>query len=375
LSAAARIPLAVPDLGEAEATALARCVRDNWVSSAGPDVARFEARMAALTGRAHGVAVVNGTAALYLALRLAGVGAGDKVLVPDFTFAATANAVLQAGAMPVFLDVTEESWTLDPSLLANAIAKHKPKAAIPVHVLGHPADTDPIMTVCQESGVTVLEDAAGAIGARYRGKPVGGLGDAAIFSFNGNKTVTAGGGGMIVLDDDAQARRAHALSTQARDGGAYRYLEAGFNFRLPNVNAALGLAQLGRLDAMLAAKRVIATRYDRALHGRDDLVPMPRCAWAESGCWLYSVRCASRADAAALVQHLDIVGIDARVFWEALSGQSPYAHAPRELNGVAARLSGAVVSLPCSSNISESEQARVIDALAAWRGKRLKAAA
>ena len=122
------------------------------------------------------------------------------------------------------------------------------------------------------------------------------------------------------------------LSTQARDGGAYRYLEAGFNFRLPNVNAALGLAQLGRLDAMLAAKRAIAARYDEALAGRDDLVPMPRCAWAESGCWLYSVRCASRADAAALVRHLDGAGIEARIFWEALSEQAPYADAPRHLD-------------------------------------------
>ena len=372
---AARIPLAIPDLGAAEAAALAHCVTDNWVSSAGPDVGQFEARMADLTGRAYGVATVNGTAALYLALRLAGVGAGDKVLVPDFTFAATANAVLHAGATPVFVDVTEESWTIDPALLADAIAKERPKAVIPVHVLGHPADMDAVMPICREAGVAVVEDAAGAIGARCRGRPVGSHGDAAIFSFNGNKTVTAGGGGMIVLDDAEQARRVRATSAQAREGGAYRYLEAGFNFRLPNVNAALGLAQLGRLDAMLAAKRAIAARYDEALAGRDDLVPMPRCAWAESGCWLYSVRCASRADAAALVRHLDSANIEARVFWEALSDQAPYADAPRVLTGVAARLSGTVVSLPCSSHLGEAEQGRVIEALAAWRGARLKAAA
>jgi perosamine synthetase len=370
LTAAARIPLAVPDLGEAEAAAVARCITDNWVSSAGPDVTRFEARMAEMTGRAHGVALVNGTAALYIALRVAGVGAGDKVLVPDFTFAATANAVLQAGATPVFLDVTEESWTLDPSLLTDAIAKHRLKAAIPVHVLGHPADMDAIMAICRQAGVTVIEDAAGAIGARYRGQPAGGLGDAAIFSFNGNKTVTAGGGGMIVTDDESWARQARAVSTQAREGSGYRYREAGFNYRLPNLNAALGLAQLGRLDEMLAAKRTIAARYDQALAGRDDLVPMPRCGWAESGCWLYSVRCASRGDAAALTQYLDHENIEARVFWEPLSEQAPYADAPRRLTGVAARLSGTVVSLPCSSQLSEPEQLRVIAALQAWGGQR-----
>lgn len=370
-----RIPLAVPDLGPAEAAALARCVRDNWVSSAGPDVTAFEAQVAKLAGRAHGVAVVNGTAAIYLALRVAGVGRGDRVLVPDFTFAATANAVLHAGAVPVFVDVTEESWTLDPALLAKAIARHRPKAAVPVHALSHPADMDAITPVCRDAGMAVVEDAAGAIGARYRGRVVGSLGNSAIFSFNGNKTVTCGGGGMIVLDDEGEAQQARALSTQARSGEAYRYHDAGFNFRLPNLNAALGLAQLTRLDELLAAKKSIAAHYDAALSRRDDLVPMPRCEWAESAYWLYSVRCAGRADAAALVKYLDAAGIDARVFWEALSDQAPYADAPRELTGVAAGLSGAVVSLPCSTSLTAAEQATVIETLAKWRGQRVRAAA
>lgn len=370
-----RIPLAIPDLGKAEADAVARCIADNWVSSAGPDVTAFERKMAQLTGRTHGVAVVNGTSAIYLALRMASVGAGDRVLLPDFTFAATANAVLHAGAIPVFLDVTEESWTLDPALLADAIARHEPKAVIPVHVLGHPADLDPIMSICRAAGVTVIEDAAGAIGARYLGRPVGGLGDAAIFSFNGNKTVTAGGGGMVVLDDSTRAERARALSTQARSSDAYRYFDAGFNFRMPNLNAALGLAQLGRLDELLAIKRAIAARYDTALAGRNDLSPMPRCAWADSGCWLYSVRCASRNDAGSLVTHMAGNSIEARIFWESLSDQAPYASAPRLLNGVAAALSGTVVSLPCSTSLIESEQAKVIEALHAWRGAGVRSAA
>jgi perosamine synthetase len=372
---AARIPLAVPDLGAAEAAALARCIANGWVSSAGPEVSELERRMAVLTGRRHGVAVVNGTAALYLALRVAGVGPGDRVLVPDFTFAATANAVIQAGAVPVLLDVTEDSWTSDPTLLVDAIAEHGPRAVIPVHVLGHPPDLDPILTACRAADVAVVEDAAGAIGARYRDRPAGGIGDAAIFSFNGNKTITAGGGGIIVTDNGEWAQRARALSTQARDGDAYRYLEAGFNFRLPNVNAALGLAQLDRLDKMLAAKRAVAARYDKALSGRDDLAPMPRCGWAESSCWLYSVRCASRADATELVRHLDVAGIDGRVFWETLSEQRPYASAPSRLTGVAARLSGTIVSLPCSTSLTEAEQARVIEALQDWRGASVKAAA
>ena len=365
---AARIPLSVPDLGVDESAAVARCIADNWVSSAGPDVVAFERRMAVLSGRAHGVAIVNGTAALYLALRAAGVEAGDRVLLPDFTFAATANAVIQAGAGPVFLDVTDESWTLDPALLGDAIRKHRPKAVVPVHVLGHPADMDAINKVCREAKVTVIEDAAGAIGARYRGRPAGSLGDAAVFSFNGNKTVTTGGGGIVVTDNAAWAERVRTLSTPARVGDRYRYREAGFNYRLPNLNAALGLAQLGRLDEMLAAKHKISARYDAALAARNDLVAMPRCGWASSGCWLYSVRCAGRADADSLVRHMDSAAIDARVFWETLSDQPPYSGAPRYLTGVAAGLSGTVVSLPCSSSLSAVDQACVIDVLSAWRG-------
>ncbi len=366
-----RIPLAIPDLRGNEALYLQQCVADNWVSSAGPAVTALEARMAELTGRRFAVATVNGTAALHLALRVAGVGAGARVVVPDYTFAATANAVLAAGAVPHFVDVTAESWTLDPALLAQVLGDGRDgiAAVMAVHVLGQPADMDPIRDLCARHGVVLIEDAAGAIGARYRGQPAGGLSDAACFSFNGNKTVTAGGGGVMVTDNEDWAARARALSTQSRAGGAYRYVEAGFNYRMPNVNAALGLAQLERLEEMVAAKRAIAARYDAAVAGRDDLAPMPRTGWAESSCWLYSVRCADRDAAASLVTALDRAGIEARVFWEALSDQAPYAAFPHTLAGTAARLSGTVVSLPCSSHLAADEQARVIAALAAWRGR------
>lgn len=365
------IPLAVPDLRGNEAAYLQECVATNWVSSAGPFVTEFERRMAARCKRAHGIATVNGTAALHLALRIAGVGEGDFVVVPDWTFAATANAVLHAGAQPVFVDVSGASWTLDPALVEAAFGatRDDPIAAVvAVHALGHPADMDVLAAVCRRHGAVLIEDAAGAIGARYKGRPVGGLGDAAIFSFNGNKTVTAGGGGMIVTDDDAWAARARSLSIQARIGGDYRYEEAGFNYRMTNVNAALGLAQLERLDDMVGAKRAIAERYDAALRDRSDLEAMPRRAWAESACWLYSVRCASRTEAVRLVAHLAAYGIEARRFWESLSNQAPYADAARHLTGVAARLSGTVVSLPCSSHLSGADQDRVIAALRTWHG-------
>ena len=377
MTKAATIPLAVPDLRGNEAKYLAQCVADNWVSSVGPFVIEMERRMAALGARRHAVATVNGSAALHLALLALGVGQADLVAVPDWTFAATVNAVIHAGATPLFIDVTRESWTLDPVLLDRALAAHaaRVKAVIAVHALGHPADMDAILVAAARHGVPVLEDAAGAIGAAYRGRPVGSLGAAAIFSFNGNKVVTAGGGGMIVTDDDAMARTARHLSTQARPGADYVHDAAGFNYRMTNLNAAVGLAQLERLGEMVAAKRRIAARYADAVSGRDDMSFMPRCAWAESSDWLSSVLVARADDAAALVDHMARRGIEARIFWRALSPQGPYKAAPRLLSGVAAGLSGRVVSLPCSTGLADADQARVLDALAEWRGRAFDRAA
>lgn len=366
------IPLLVPDLRGNEARYLAECVRDNWVSSAGPFVTQLEQRMAALTNRAHAVAIVNGTAAIELALRSLGIKAGDLVAVPDWTFAATANAVIHAGATPLFIDVTSSTWSFDSALLAIAIKEYgdRIKAVVPVHALGHPADMDEIMRVAGDR--SVVEDAAGAIGATYKGRPAGGLGHAAIFSFNGNKTVTAGGGGMIVTDDERLARNVRHYSTQARLDGEYRHDAAGMNYRMTNLNAAVGIAQLERLDEMLAAKRNITARYDRALSSRGDLQLMPRSNWAESGCWIYSLLTASVEDARSLVATLAAKKIEARIFWQSLSGQAPYKFCPRVLSGVSERLTGTVVSLPCSSHLTVQEQGRVLETIASWRGATLE---
>jgi perosamine synthetase len=370
VSAGPGIPLSVPDLRGNEAAYLAQCVADNWVSSAGPFVVEMETQLARLTGRAHGVAMVNGTAALHLALATAGVGAGDRVIVPDWTFGASANAVYHAGAEPCFVDVTAESWTLDAALVAQALADPgaRIRAVIAVHALGHPADLDPLRALCDDARIPLIEDAAGALGARYKDKPAGGIGDFGVFSFNGNKTVTAGGGGMIVTDDDKAADRLRHLSTQAREAPAYRHDAVAFNYRMTNLNAAVGMAQLERLDEMLAAKREIAARYDAAIAERGDLVAMPRCDWARSSCWLYGVRCASATAARGLVDHLAARSIQANVFWESLSGQTPYAGCPTILAGVAQEISGRVVVLPSSSNLGQSDQARVIEAIDGWRG-------
>ena len=371
MSAEPGIPLSVPDLRGNEAAYLARCVADNWVSSAGPFVTEMEAGLAGLTGRKHGVAMVNGTAALHLSLVAAGVGAGDRVIVPDWTFGASANAVYHAGAEPYFVDVTAESWTLDAALVAKVLAEPRirVRAVIAVHALGHPADLDPLRVLCDEAEIPLIEDAAGALGARYKDRPAGGVGDFGVFSFNGNKTVTAGGGGMVVTDDDAAAEQLRRLSTQAREASAYRHDAVAFNYRMTNLNAAVGLAQLERLDEMLAAKREIAARYDAAIAECDDLTAMPRCNWALSSCWLYAVRCASTQAARGLVDHLAAQSIQANVFWESLSGQSPYAECPTILAGVSQEISGRVVVLPSSSGLSRHDQARVLGAIAGWCGE------
>ena len=364
------IPLATPDLRGREAEYLLQCVRDNWVSSAGPFVTAVEQRIAELAGTAHAVATVNGTAAIHLALIASGVTPDSHVIVPDWTFAATANAVCHAGARPWFVDVTPDSWSLDANLVNEALkqADCRVDAVIAVDPLGHPADMDAIRAVCARAGVKLIEDAAGAIGGRYQGRPCGGLGDFGTFSFNGNKTVTAGGGGMIVTDDERAAWRMRALSAQSRPGPDYIHDEVGWNYRMTNLNAAVALAQLERLDEMVTTKRRIAACYDAALAGRNDLVPMPRRSWADSSCWHYGVLAASEHDAQALVAHLGARAVEARIFWRSLCDQKPWRDAPRLLAGVSKALSGRVVVLPCSTHISDADLDRVMSALGNFRG-------
>lgn len=365
------IPLSVPDLRGRESENLLACVRDNWVSSAGPFVSEFESRVAELTGQPHAVATVNGTAALHLALIAAGVGPGDFVIVPDWTFAATANAVYHAGATPILVDISDHGWTLDPELVGDVLESFdggRIGAVIAVDALGHPADMDALAEPCAAAGVPLIEDAAGAIGATYKERPCGGLGDAGIFSFNGNKLVTAGGGGMVVTGDEALATKVRHLSTQARGGGDYVHDAIGFNYRMTNINAAVGLAQLDRLDEILARKREIAGTYDAALAPRADLAGSPRRSWARGNNWLYSLLCRTSEAASGLVEHLHARGIEARVFWRSLSAQPPYAAAPTCLSGVSAAISGRVVSLPSSSGLSAADQTRVLEAVAEWSG-------
>lgn len=264
-------PVSQPSIGDLEIAYVEDAVRSGWISSLGPYVDRFEAEFAAFCGTSHAVSVSNGTVAIHLALVALGIGPGDEVIVPDLSFIATANAVLMAGATPVFADIDAETLCVDAASAARAITP-RTKAIMPVHLYGHPADMTAIGQVARDNGLLVIEDAAEAHGAEWDGKRVGSFGAAATFSFYGNKNLTTGEGGMITTNDGALAARLrhlrdHAMSKEKR----YWHNELGYNYRLTNLQAALGCAQLERADAMLGRRREIFERYQASLAGRQDI--------------------------------------------------------------------------------------------------------
>lgn len=378
------IPLAEPVIGGKEWAYVKECLDSGWVSTAGAFVGRFEADFAKYLGSEHAVATACGTAALHVALLAAGVRPDDEVLMPSFTFIAPANAVRYAGAWPVFVDAEPRAWQMDVARTADFLTRQcrwsggalrNPRsgrrigAILAVHVLGHPVDLDPLLEVAAKFDLPVIEDAAESLGATYGGRYAGRFGRLACFSFNGNKVMTTGGGGMVTTDDAALAERVRYLATTAKDDadeGIHGHV--GFNYRLTNIQAAMGCAQLERLEEFLAAKRRIAGRYAEGLAGVPGLTLMPEEPWAKSAFWLYSIRidpARAPCDSRELRARLGAAGIDSRHFWQPLH-LSP-AHAGAEVLGgaVAERLHGEILSLPCSASLSEAAQARVIAAVRA----------
>jgi dTDP-4-amino-4,6-dideoxygalactose transaminase len=364
------IPLAVPDLRGREVEYLKQCVEDNWVSSAGPFVTQLEKEIAVLAGRNYGVATVNGTTALQLVLLAAGITEGDYVIVPDWTFAASVNAIIHAKAIPVFCDIRLSDWTIDPAEVEKACLKYKGKikAILAVDVLGNLIDGKVLQDIANRFDICLIEDAAGAIGAMAQDTPAGKYGHASTFSFNGNKTITAGGGGMIVTDDKDLADHARHLSTQARIGTEYYHDDVGFNYRMTNINAAIAIAQLERLDEILGYKNKIATNYRNFAAARRDLHYMPVADDQGSSNWLCNIVVADRQNMLSLIQCLEDHGIMARSFWCSLSSQAPYTAYPAFSTRISQSLTDRVITLPSSSNLSPEEQSRVIDALSSWHG-------
>lgn len=371
------IPLCVPKLDGFAREYVLECFDTNFVSSVGPFVERFEQAFARFLGASHAVACASGTAALHLAMRVLGVGPGDDVLVPTFTFAASVNAVLYVGARPVLVDCEPRTWNLDPQRVVSEIESRAregralPKAVEVAHILGHPAELEAIEEVCARHAIPLVEDAAEALGARYTGgrfvgRQVGTLGRIGCFSFNGNKIITTGNGGMLVSDDAGLAERARHLSRQAKlPGSDYDHDDVGYNYRLSNLAAALGLAQLERLPVFLERKRGIAARYAAALGETTGVTPAPRASWADPSFWLYSIRIGARSSSTPRLarEALAAAGIESRSVWRP-------AHRIRAFRGLpvlggfeADRLFSEGLSLPSSVQLAEADQQRVIEVL------------
>lgn len=343
---------------------LVACIDSNFVSSVGAKVTEFETMVAKFTGAAHAVATVNGTAALQVALQVAGVRPGDAVITQPLTFVATCNAITHAGARPVFVDVDEDTMGMSPAALLAFLEAHCERrdgacysrrgdqriaACLPMHTLGLMCRIEEISDLCTDWNIALVEDAAEALGSASCGRHAGTFGKLGTFSFNGNKIITTGGGGMIITDDGALANRAKHLTTTAKIPHPYEFVhdEAGYNYRLPNLNAALGCAQMARLPEMLAAKAGVGAHYRAAFAGAGIrfIEPRPGTGWNH---WLCSVLLGDLAERNATLEALNADGIQARPLWTLMTDLSMYSSCQSDAGDTARYLQERVVNLPSS---------------------------
>ena len=365
-----RIYLSPPDMSTAERELLLSAFDANWVAPAGPDLAAFEREFAERVGVDHAVALSSGTAGLHLALLIAGVTPGDRVIVPTFTFAATANAVRYCDAEPVFVDSARSTWNVDPELLAAAVtdslaAGQRVGAVVTVDLYGQCADHQPIREICDRHGIPLIEDAAEAVGATWEGRPAGSFGDMGVFSFNGNKIMTTGGGGMLVSETEELVARARHLSTQAREPVLhYEHTELGFNYRMSNLLAAVGRGQVRRLDHMMERRAGIRRRYEAELGGLPGVEFNPIDPRGVPNHWLTVAVLgdAATASPADLIQALAAVDAEARPAWKPMHLQPLYSAARTYGGEVAADAFERGVCLPSGSSMTDADVDRVITA-------------
>jgi perosamine synthetase len=339
------VPLHTPRFDGNESAYLQECLDTTMVSSVGPFVDRFERLAAEACGVTHGVATVNGTAALHLALLGAGVRPGDLVLCPALTFAATANAIRHCGATPLFLDSDRATLGLSAQVLRRFLdgqcrrdkdaVRHRDSgrrlgAVVPVHIFGHPIDLDPFMELCRDWGLATVEDATEALGSRYKDRPCGAIAGLGVLSFNGNKIITTGGGGMIVTDDPLLAARLKHLSTTAKKPHAWDFDhdEVGFNYRLPNINAALGCAQIEGLAGLVRRKRRIANDYARLATGLPGIEFQGEAEFARSNYWLCAFLLPDGASRDAFLEDSNRRGIQTRPCWKLMPDTGAHAGSP-----------------------------------------------
>lgn len=346
-----------PDIGEQETTNVLECVTSGWISSQGRFIAEFEKAFSGYLGGGYAIAVSNGTVALQLGLTALGIGRGDEVIVPDFTFGASINAIIHAGAIPVLADVDPETWTLDLDELRKLITS-RTKAIMPVHLYGQPARIDEIKEIASEHGIFVIEDCAEALGATYKNRRVGLDGDCMCFSFFANKTITTGEGGMVVFKDArlaelARILRDHGMNPQKR----YWHEYPGFNFRMTNMQAAVGVAQMNRIEEFLTRRKSVFQTYDSLLSGHQDFSLLPKNDWSENSYWLYTLVLNEYGDEARdqLIKQLGYRGIDARPGFYPMHQMNPYREFGRGAYPVTSYLSSNSISLPSSPGLSKED--------------------
>jgi perosamine synthetase len=369
------IPLHEPEFSGRERELLQRCVDSTFVSSVGEYVGQFEAQLQEFTGARHAVVVVNGTAALHIALTLAGVGPADEVLVPALSFVATANAVAHCGAIPHFVDSNLETMGMDPWALAeylagvaepagngvrNRVTGRRIAAVVPMHTFGHPVDMTPLVEIADRQRLPIVEDAAESLGSTYHGRHCGTFGRLGTLSFNGNKIITTGGGGAILTNDGELARQARAVTTTAKRPHRWEFFheQVAWNYRMPNLNAALGCAQMDRLADFVSRKRILASRYDRAWSGNAGLQFVAEPPHSCSNYWLNTVRLAApdMMQRDALLDAANDAGYLCRPAWTLLPRLPMFAECPRAPLPVAERLEASLINLPSSAKLGDSSQ-------------------
>ncbi len=359
-----RVYLSPPDVGDAERNALLAAFDSGWIAPVGPDVDGFERDVEALIGWPGVVALSSGTAALHLALLSVGVERGDHVLLSSFTFAATANAVRYCGAIPAFVDSEPSSWNMNPDLLAEALTvaastNRLPKAVVVVDLYGQCADYERIIPICHGYDVAVIEDSAEALGATYRGRPAGSLADVAVLSFNGNKIITTSGGGMLLSPNRSVADRARYLATQARQSAVhYEHTEIGYNYRLSNLLAAVGRAQLSRLPTIINRRLEINRQYVDAFSN----VPvgfMPIPEWSGWNGWLSCVVFETRRARDLVMAALDQENIESRPLWKPMHLQPVFASETAVVDGTSEDLFNRGLCLPSGSVLNNTDIERV----------------
>jgi perosamine synthetase len=356
------IPVAAPALTGNEKKYVLDCLESTWISSNGKYIERFESAFAEFCGVEHALSCCNGTVALHLALLALGVGPGDEVIVPTLTFVASANAVSYCGARPVFVDSDAETWNMDTNLIEQAITPHT-KGIMVVHLYGHPTDMDPVVALARERGLFIIEDAAEAHGAEYKGKRVGAIGDIATFSFYGNKIITTGEGGMVTTNDANLAARVRQLKGQGQDPARrYWFPMMGYNYRMTNVEAAIGLGQIEKIDWHTARRREIAGWYRKYLGESKQFTLSPEASWARNAYWIICVVLKESFPQSRdeVMASLTKAGIETRPFFYPMHTLPMYSEASATQSfPIAESLASRGFNVPSSAVLKEEEVAFV----------------